>query len=89
MFRSVIYDSAGRVFDFFMKKYCLWRYDVYGIQNTLNLCKEYAQIAERDRILCHGYVRQFIEQKHDDFLIPTQITDLIASHFYHQKDFDI
>ena len=87
VFRSVIYDSAGKVFDYLMKKYVYWKYDVYGIKNTLNLCKEYAQIAERDKILCHGYVRQFIEEKH--FLIPQQITDLIATRFYHQKDFDI
>eukprot|EP01084_Bolivina_argentea_P092109 165750_1 len=59
IFRSIIYDITGKIFDIILKKYVLWRYDVYGIKNTLILCKEYIDIIDRDNILCHGYIRQF------------------------------
>jgi len=94
--RSVIYDLCGKTFDDLLKKYVLWKYDVYGIRNTLNLCKEYVEIPQRDNILCHGYIREFVEDnnynantKSDWLYVPSQIIDLIANDFYHDNKNDI
>ena len=94
--RSVIYDLCGKTFDDLLKKYVLWKYDVYGIRNTLNLCNEYVEISEKDNILCHGYIREFVEdhnwnaiEKGDRLYVPTQIIDLIADKFYHDDINDI
>ena len=91
--RSVIYDLCGKGFDYLLKKYVLWKYDVYGIRNTLNLCKEYVEIVEKDNILCHGYIREFMDDQYVNhkrsIYIPKEIIDFIADEFYHEKEFDI
>eukprot|EP00485_Elphidium_margaritaceum_P023150 CAMPEP_0202712656 /NCGR_PEP_ID=MMETSP1385-20130828/43563_1 /ASSEMBLY_ACC=CAM_ASM_000861 /TAXON_ID=933848 /ORGANISM="Elphidium margaritaceum" /LENGTH=386 /DNA_ID=CAMNT_0049372751 /DNA_START=44 /DNA_END=1201 /DNA_ORIENTATION=+ len=88
--RSIIYDVCGKLFDVVLKKYVLWKYDVYGICNTLDLCQEYVHIVSRDSLLVHGWVREFIaqDQKRHPY-IPTHIVDLIVNDFYHEKQFDI
>ena len=84
-----MYDFCGKTFDGLLKRYVLWKYDVYGIGNTLNLCKEYAEIMERDSILVHGFIRQFVETEECALYVPTQLIDLIANRFYHEAEYDI
>lgn len=87
-----MYDFCGKTFDGLLKRYVLWKYDVYGIGNTLGLCKEYVDIMERDSILVHGYVRQFVEGEDSgeyNLYVPTQLIDLIADRFYHEAEYHI
>eukprot|EP01083_Nonionella_stella_P074522 202189_1 len=87
--RSVIYDLSGKMFDFVLKKYVLWKYDVYGIQNTILLSKEYVQLMQRDDKLIHGFIRECIEKQQMEIYIPNHLIQLIERKFLNEKEYQI